>query len=204
MNDGEKAEGLGAAVIAGIPATSADMLDPAAVVEVWFRQLAESLKGKAIGEFGCSGEEAEDLVHDVFQKAITAVAGGNPPRKKAWFYKVMRNLWINKLRQASSRLTESLERLLGDGLQPCAAAPNPYQAAVKSERVKAVHECLAALSERHRTVIELTDLGGLSGKEAVEIMGLVGAIFGLQVRARRALRDCLTKKGFTVEAGYVS
>lgn len=204
MSGEEKAASSGSAVIPGIPAISAAVADPAAVVEAWFRQLAESLKGKAVRDFGCVEAEAEDLVHDVFQKAITAVAVGNPPREKAWFYTVMRNLWINKIRKTSNCTTESLDRLLADGVQPSAAGPNPYQSAVKSERVKAVHECLAALSERHRTVIELTDLGGLSGQEAAEIMGLVGAIFGLQVRARRALRACLAKKGYTVEASYAS
>lgn len=187
-------------MIAGmdISATGSGGEDPWMRIERWFGDCAERLKATAIRDFRCSPAEAEELVQEVFVKALEATAKGSPPRKDAWFYTTMRNYWLNHIRSARIRLTGSLELLLAAGVPLSADDPTPAEALIKVEQLEALQACLRALPEQYRKVIELTDLCGLTAEEAKEILGMAGAIFGLQHRARQALRKCMANKGFEV------
>ena len=60
--------------------------------------------------------------------------------------------------------------------------------------VSELDEALAALSDDHRLVLTLCDLQGLTDAEAAKVLGRTpSATKSLHARARRALRDALTR-----------
>jgi len=124
------------------------------------------------------GETARDLTQDVFvrvARAGTMPAGDD--ERRAWIFRIARNLAIDHRRRHEVRLTE-----------PAAARPEAGRPAAQDTSA-AVNEALAALEPLDRDVFLLREAGGLSYAEIAAACDLtVPAVRSRIHRARLDLR----------------
>ena len=132
--------------------------------------------------------DAEDLTQLVFVKALEAL-----PRYEqrgipfgGWLFRLARNTIIDHIRTRHdhAELDAVSERASTDA--------GPEQLASVRDDMDAVSRALAGLTDEQREVIELRFFGGLSAREAADIMGKQeGTVRGLQFRAIASLRRTL-------------
>lgn len=132
--------------------------------------------------------DAEDLTQLVFVKALEAL-----PRYEqrgipfgGWLFRLARNTIIDHIRTRHdhAELDAVSERASSDA--------GPEQLATVRNDLDAVSRALAGLTDEQREVIELRFFGGLSAREAAEVMGKQeGTVRGLQFRAIASLRRTL-------------
>ena len=144
--------------------------------------------------------DAEDLTQVVFVKALEAL-----PRYESrgipfggWLFRLARNTVIDHVR--TRRDHADIEALAE---QP-GADPGPEAIVVARDEMAAISTALATLTDEQRDTINLRFFGGLSAREAADVLGKhEGTIRGLQFRAITALRRELgiDKGGATDEPG---
>ena len=132
--------------------------------------------------------DAEDLTQLVFVKALEAL-----PRYEqrgipfgGWLFRLARNTIIDHIRTRHdhAELDAVSERASTDA--------GPEQLASVRDDMDAVSRALAGLTDEQREVIELRFFGGLSAREAADVMGKQeGTVRGLQFRAIASLRRTL-------------
>jgi len=126
-------------------------------------------------------ETARDLTQDVFVRV--ARSGGVPAtddERRAWIFRIARNLAIDHQRRHEVKLTESADARRDVG-RPAA-----------QDTAAAVNEALAALDALDRDVFLLREAGGLSYAEIAAACDLtVSAVRSRIHRARLELRDRL-------------
>jgi RNA polymerase sigma-70 factor (ECF subfamily) len=129
--------------------------------------------------------DAEDLTQLVFVKALEAL-----PRYEArgipfggWLFRLARNAVIDHLRTRHHHVD------LEAAMQHAGRDAGPDEVTVARQELDEVAAALAALTDEQRDAIALRFFGGLSAREAAEVMGKQeGTIRGLQFRAIAALR----------------
>lgn len=144
--------------------------------------------------------DAEDLTQVVFVKALEAL-----PRYESrgipfggWLFRLARNTVIDHVR--TRRDHADIEALAE---QP-GADPGPEAIVVARDEMATISTALATLTDEQRDTINLRFFGGLSAREAADVLGKhEGTIRGLQFRAITALRRELgiDKGGATDEPG---
>lgn len=137
-----------------------------------------------------SGQEVEDLVHEVVLRALEhADSIEDPARLRAWLFRTARNARVDLLRAgtARSRLTV-LEGGLED-LEDGAIPADPLPAIL--DRVD-VEKALAKLPEIARAIVLLGDLWQFSYEEMAIILEIpVGTVRSRLARARARLAQLL-------------
>jgi len=161
-----------------------------------FGVLAERYKGKVFSlVYGFTRDRtvADDLAQEVFIKAYFSL-----PKFKAesgfgtWLYRIAVNHSKDFLRKSKGRQREvSLEDV---GEQTLTAENrSPEETRVEEERRRIIQDALARLPERHRVILTLRDIEGLSYDEISGILKLSpGTVDSRLHRARRKLRDKLS------------
>ncbi|HEX9400028.1 MAG TPA: sigma-70 family RNA polymerase sigma factor [Anaeromyxobacter sp.] len=139
--------------------------------------------------------EAEDLVQETYVRALAAAdqleTGAN---LKAWLFRILRNLFLSRVRHARHDPTEG-------GLDTVAphAVPQPDDSLRGDAELEAmrgivgaeIEAALCALGEDARTAV-LLDLEGFSEAEMASILGCApGTVKSRLSRARAALRERL-------------
>jgi RNA polymerase sigma-70 factor (ECF subfamily) len=129
-----------------------------------------------------SPEDAQDVTQEVFIKACRQLLGCDDSfRVKPWLYRVAVNACYDQLR--ARKLRGGTEPLPDD------VVASPIDAFEQAELSQALEQTLAGLSVRHRTVLLLKDVNGLSHVEIGEILGVShGATETLLFRAHEAFR----------------
>lgn len=124
-------------------------------------------------------EDAEDAVHDVFEKYInTSPEFRDSEHEKAWFVRVTVNRCHDLLRKRSKRNHESLE----------AAYDIAHEDSDEPEVFRLVH----TLPEKYRAVIVLHYLEGYSVEETARLLKItVSAVKMRLARGREKLRQIL-------------
>jgi len=113
------------------------------------------------------GDAAADCVQDVFVDAATQLGNlRDPSRLRSWLYAIARN-------HALARIRARRRELPSDEL-PEVVSPDPDMATVaaRGELADLIAEACGGLSERDRTVFELTYRHGLDGGELAEALGV--------------------------------
>jgi RNA polymerase sigma-70 factor (ECF subfamily) len=133
---------------------------------------------------GGSRELVEDVVQEVYLRAIEVWHAGRPPREPlAWMQTVARNLLINYYRKHRPRLVEP--SLLSEVTSAERPAETPGAVAL-------IHRGLAGMPDRHARLVEAFHLEGRSTREIATALGLSErAVEGRLHRARKALRKRL-------------
>lgn len=113
------------------------------------------------------GDAAADCVQDVFVDAATQLGMlRDPSRLRSWLYAIARH-------QALARIKARRRELPSDELPELDSGdPDMATVAARKELAALIAEACGALSERDRTVFELTYRHGLDGGELAEALGV--------------------------------
>jgi RNA polymerase sigma-70 factor (ECF subfamily) len=107
-----------------------------------------------------------------------------------WLYRITTNLAIDHLRERKRKRTEPLE-----GLAPAAPADHradPGAAADREELSRVLASAMDRLSEKHRAIIVLREVEGLSYEEMAEVLGIAkGTVMSRLFHARQKLQELL-------------
>ena len=135
-----------------------------------------------------SRELAEDLMQEVFLKALLSLSDGHA-NIRAWLYKVARNTCLNELRKRNreTELDETLavsdEAILGTVIQ--------------NEQKKALYQAMMKLPDRQREILELFYFSEMSVKEIAAVLSLTAEnVRVLAYRAKKQLRNEMEGDGY--------
>ncbi len=155
-------------------------------------------------------DDARDLVQDAFLEVFRTLERFNTQyRFSTWLYRILINKCINyRKREARRRMfyfSDYGTRNGGAGRQfslSNLASPEktPHEVLENDELKRSIMAALDTLSERHRTVVVLFDLEGLSHKQIAEILQCPeGTVMSRLHHGRLKLKRVLSKR----LAGYL-
>ena len=134
---------------------------------------------------------AEDLLDETWLRLVSHAARLHADtRLLPWLFTVARNLYWTYRRSAALEETLDASAL---ALIPCRDGwSSPFEVAARHERQRRLERALARLSPRHREVLLLVGVEGLTPGEAAVVCGLTPeALRQLLARARAALAQAL-------------
>ncbi len=142
--------------------------------------------------------DAEDLVQDTMQRAYQAFGRFDGRFPRAWLLTIMRNRHYSNVRKRRPDLLddEVAQRLPGRG--PDSRVDGTAERALHDTFDPVVREGLMSLSSKHRSVIALVDIDGLTYQEAADLLDVpVGTVMSRLHRARGRMREHLSAHGIT-------
>jgi RNA polymerase sigma-70 factor (ECF subfamily) len=147
-----------------------------AAFDILVRKYRERLYG-IIYNLTSNREDAADLTQDAFIKAFSSI---NRFKGKSafftWLYRIGVNTALSHLKRNRYRRFFSLEHIQDEGsnaqvLETLAAKHKSEKGALLSELQEKLNEAMQKLSPKHRTVVVLFEIEGLSHQEIAEIAG---------------------------------
>lgn len=150
--------------------------------------------------FRLTGNRAEawDLVQNAMLRVMRSIASYDPSYKvEQWLHRIIRNLYIDRLRKRARRREDPLERDADDGrLSPADTladpSPTPEQVADREDRRGAVRRALGDLPVETRMAVVLVDLEGYTYEEAAKTLEIPISTLGVRVfRGRKILKERL-------------
>ncbi len=168
-----------------------------------FEELVERYHGKIYGltyNMTSNREDAEDLTQDVFVKAFEAL-----PRFKrkssfyTWVYRIAVNKTINYRKKRNRKRALSLDQFdqdikTDDVYHDLTSKGSPLRNISLSELQEKLNEALQHLSEKHRTVVVMHDMQGISHEEIAKVVGAsVGTVRSRLFYARRQMQTELSE-----------
>ena len=148
--------------------------------------------------------DAEDLVQDTLIRAYRAIERFDGAHPRTWLLTILRHTHLNRMRGKRAILLhdgasdESLESVLDRLAKP---SPSAEEVVVDATFEDAVSAALGMLSERHRHVVELVDVQGLSYQVAADRLGIPrGTVMSRLHRARARIREQLAESGVAPKA----
>ena len=140
------------------------------------RKYRERLYG-VIYNLTSNREDAADLTQEAFIKAFSSI---NRFKGKSafftWLYRIGVNTALSHLKRNRFRRFFSLEHIQDEGshaqvLETLAAKHKSEKGALLSELQEKLNEAMQKLSPKHRTVVVLFEIEGLSHQEIADIVG---------------------------------
>lgn len=148
-------------------------------------------------------EDAWDVAQETFVRAyrhLDRFEGSSA--FYTWVYRIAYNLSIDLLRQKSRRRGVELkpERLEETSeVDGCGVVAKPDEAATRQELSAVLHRAMMRLTEKHRAIIVLREVEGLSYEEMAEVLSISkGTVMSRLFHARQNLKALLEPY---VEAG---
>ena len=137
-----------------------------------------------------SAIEAEDLVQEVFLKVWNGrMELQGVQNIEAWCMRIAKNLAIDRLRSSHWKTKTEEEPV---ALETPSA--DPYQLAEQADTFGHIRNIMNQLPEKHRQVMELRDIEGLSYEEICEVLSLsMPQVKTNLFRARQTVREALLK-----------
>jgi RNA polymerase sigma-70 factor, ECF subfamily len=136
-------------------------------------------------------DESLDAAQEVFLKAYRKICTfKNEASLYTWLYRIMVNHCKDRLRRRKRTSAISMDTTNQDGwaVQIPDNTPDPAKNAEQSEREKIVRQAIDALPDKHKKVLVLRELGGLSYKEISETLNCrEGTVMSRLFHARRLL-----------------
>ncbi len=147
-------------------------------------------------------EDAAELTQETFFNAWRGLPRFHGESKfSTWLYRLATNAAIDFLRKEKRRRTARITPLVApDGSEPAADIPDhrftPQGELERKELRQAIERGLGRLSEEHRQVLLLREVGGLSYGEIAQALSIEeGTVKSRISRARMALRQALLADG---------
>ena len=140
-------------------------------------------------------QEAWDLVQNSMIRVMKSYSTFDPSYTvDQWLYRIVRNLYIDRLRAESRRKEQPLDlapeeegRPLTDTLADPNPGPEPLM--LLEEKRLTVQSALAALPLEQRMAVVLVDLEGYSYEEAAKMLDIPPSTLGVRVfRGRKTLK----------------
>lgn len=140
-------------------------------------------------------KQAEDLIQDVSIKVLTAKSQPEAePAYRTWLFRIVKNTFIDAYRRKQRRQATEVN------FNAIEEISLEYQ--VRDERFinrLAVRNAIATLKTEHAEILALIDVGGLSYREAADVLDLpIGTVMSRISRARAALLARLDDQGIRV------
>ncbi|MHC5037186.1 MAG: RNA polymerase sigma factor [Planctomycetota bacterium] len=137
-------------------------------------------------------EESQDLAQEAFARAFIAARSFDMSQKfSTWFFRILVNLCIDTLRKRKTRRTVTMTEppeVVDGGL-------SPGEEIHRRELRGRVSEILQILPEKHRTILVLRDIQGLSCIEIAKILRCTHATARWRLhRARGKFREAWEEK----------
>jgi RNA polymerase sigma-70 factor (ECF subfamily) len=177
-------------------------------LDALYSRYASRLYVFCMNSTGSSGQDAEDMVQEVFVRVIKAANTFRPDKApfRTWLFSIARNRCIDASRrqrvirflpigrptpQDDSEGRLAPEDVLTD------PADDAEQSLIRSSAVQAVRDCIAALeNERERQAVLLYYLGGKVYREIAGVLGESLSMARNRVKAAQdKVRSCLERKG---------
>ncbi len=129
--------------------------------------------------------DAEDVAQEVMIQLWTALAGfAGSSAFTTWLYRIVVNHCLNHQRAACSEAVPASEDPAGT------ASAGAEEVAIARARIEAGYAAITELAPRHRSVLVLCQLEGVSYQEAGAVLGISeAAVRSRLTRARRAVAD---------------
>lgn len=149
-----------------------------------------------------NSEDAKDATQDAFVKAYRYIGNFRGTSSfYTWLYRIAVNLCIDRLRKSSRYIhVEYDDRLKrpdnvdhkGSGLKPSTLGTNPSKSMMRRELKERIQLGLESLTDKHRAVIVMRELQGLSYAEMAKVMKCSkGTIMSRLFHARKKLQEFL-------------
>jgi len=143
-------------------------------------------------------EDAADLTQEAFIKAFSSINRfkGNSAFF-TWLYRIAVNTTLSHLKRNRFRKFFSLENIQDEGshakvLETLASKSKTDKGALLNELQEKLNEALQKLSPKHRTVVVLFEIEGLSHQEIAEVVGTsVGTVRSRLHYAKQQLQSYL-------------
>ncbi len=113
--------------------------------------------------------EVDDLVQETFLTASRAAGAFTPGAPGRPFLFGVAAQLVRRRRRGFARLRRMLESL---GRHPSAPSTSPADRTEADQRTAALYAAIAKLSDRHREVLIMAELGEMSGVEVASALGL--------------------------------
>ena len=146
-----------------------------------------------------SRADAQDVVQDACMRALGGVEARHGERPRAWLLAIVRNCaftWLGKNRPKDLVFTDDVQGAeAGSAVarEARAGAPDAETALIAKADAARLEAAIMGLPPRHREVIVLRELNGLSYRAIAEAVGApVGTVMSRLARARRILTEKLT------------
>jgi len=144
--------------------------------------------------------QAEDLVQDAIEKALKNISKLNDIKQlKAWFIKIMLNCWRDKLRKKHD--LQNFDDLIVGEENYSHQNVNLYESStpeslLSQQQTKLiVQTAISQLPVKHKTVLSLIDIYGVSYSEVSTILDIpIGTVMSRISRARNDLLQRLSVK----------
>ncbi|MFE5188524.1 RNA polymerase sigma factor [Streptomyces sp. NPDC056628] len=139
--------------------------------------------------------DAEDLVQDTLLRAYNAIDRFDGRHPRAWLLTIMRRAEINRHRRRRPHLLDDPDAAL-DRMTAADTVASPEEVVLGEGFDELVGAALAALPDKHRQVVRLVDIGGLSYAEAAEVLDVPeGTVMSRLHRARKRMRTHMAAAG---------
>lgn len=172
-----------------------------------FRELYQRYERKVYAVaygFLRSQEDALDVVQEAFIKVHRYLPNFEGQSSfYTWLYRIVANLCIDHMRRSGRKKdVEFDDKLRHDGgeesatdMVPISALGDPAEAVRNKEILKAVEQSLHRLSDKHRAVIVMRELQGLSYADMAKAMNCSkGTIMSRLFHARRNMQKLLKER----------
>ncbi len=139
---------------------------------------------------------AEDLMHDVFVKALLSLPEEHE-NFRAWLYRVAHNLCVNEMKK-SSRAGKAMEAVYFAGKTDRASSESDVtHTLLKEERDKCLCKCMRRLPQLQMEVLFMFYFGGLSAGNIAGVLNIKQEnVRVILHRGRRKLREMMEKEGY--------
>lgn len=142
-------------------------------------------------------QQAWDLVQGAMLKVLRSYGTYDPTYAvEQWLYRIVRNLFVDRLRAEARRREQSLDyapeegRALAETLAD--PAPGPETLMARKSTKDAVQAALDSLPVEQRMAVALVDLEGYSYEEAARMLEIPASTLGVRVfRGRKSLKESL-------------
>lgn len=132
--------------------------------------------------------DPDDLLQDLYEKLMTGRHLPERANERAWFGRVLHNLFIDKLRRKQTLREEVLE-------EPAIAAPEDDETWWQKLTLDQVRAGISRLPDELRRTFELFELERRSYDEIAATLGIAKNTVGTRIsRARDRLRRILTEE----------
>jgi RNA polymerase sigma-70 factor, ECF subfamily len=145
-----------------------------------------------------------DLAWDVAQEAFVRVHRGLGDFKgdsafSTWLFRITTHLAIDTIRRERQSQKEDVDELhetdlsdAGEGILATRLGSDPRHNLLRRELAGKIEEALAALPEKHRTILVLREVEGLSYEELAERLGIhKGTVMSRLFHARKKMQAAL-------------
>jgi RNA polymerase sigma-70 factor (ECF subfamily) len=149
--------------------------------------------------------DAEDLVQDTLIRAYRAVDRFDGAHPRAWLLTILRRTHLNRVRVRRPDLlsdADAFDRTIWSaGWSAGRSAPSAEDVVVSDTFEQVVSDALWSLPDKHRAVVALVDIDGLTYAEAADLLDIPrGTVMSRLHRARVRIRGRLAAAGLVTAA----